>query len=159
MNLNFSGPYNMPYRQIKWYEYIMWTLIGAVSAFVLTLIFNFLHLTQEASFSEASDNLFGVSSSLAVIIVIYCIATPLLEELLFRYFIYNFVLKYVKRAAASIIITAALFGIYHINPVQMLYGFLMGLVITYSYHKYHVLTIPFLVHAAANAVAIGFTFI
>ncbi len=158
MNFSFLNDGNMPSKKIKWFEYPLWALIGAFFATILTLIFNFLHLTEVPSYREASGNLFGISSSIPVLIVLYCIATPLIEEILFRFFIYNLVLRYVKRAAVSIIITAALFGIYHINPVQMLYGFLMGLVITYSYHRYHILTIPFLVHASANAVALAFTF-
>ncbi|WP_034443650.1 CPBP family intramembrane glutamic endopeptidase [Butyrivibrio sp. AE2032] len=145
--------------KIKWYEFLIWTGIGALAAFILTLIFNVTGLTRVSSFEEASQGLFYVSDSIWVLIALYCFATPLIEELIFRYCIYNLVLKYTKKAAIAIILTAALFGIYHLNPVQMLYGFLMGLLITYSYHRYKILTIPFLVHAAANAVALAYTFL
>ncbi len=149
----------IPKKEIKWYIYPLWAAIGAVCAFLLTLVFNALGLTAVESYQEASQGLFYASSSVAVLVVLYCFATPLIEEILFRFFIYNFVLKYIKKAAASIVITAALFGLYHLNPVQMLYGFIMGLVITYSYSRYNILTIPFLVHSAANAVALLFTFL
>ncbi len=143
----------------KWYEYIMWAGIGAFAAFILTLIFNFTGLTGLSSFEDASQGLLGVSESLFVLIALYCLVTPCLEEIIFRYFIFNLLNKRIKKAAVSILITAALFGIYHLNPVQMLYGFLMGLLITYSYYKRPILTIPILVHAAANAVALAYTFL
>ena len=139
--------------------HLMWGLIGAVCALLLTFIFNATGLTQIGSFKEAENALFGISSSLPVLVVLYCIITPLAEELIFRYFLYNFISRYVKRAAVAIFLTAALFGIYHLNPVQILYGFLMGLPITYSYYREHTLSIPFVVHACANAVALVITLI
>ena len=138
--------------------YIICALISCVLALVLNFLFNALGLTENEAFQEASDSLMGVSDNPLLLILLYCIVTPLFEEIIFRYFIYNLIDKYTKRAALSILITSALFGIYHMNPVQMLYGFLMGLIITYSYSKYKVITIPFLVHSAANAVALVYTF-
>ncbi|MBQ7614568.1 MAG: CPBP family intramembrane metalloprotease [Butyrivibrio sp.] len=149
---------------IKWYEYILWALIGAVSALVLTFIFNVTHLTEMASYQGPFQALFYRSDSLPVLITLYCFATPLAEEIIFRYYIFNTLMhsaalyNHPKKAAVSILITAALFGIYHLNFVQMLYGFIMGLLITYSYYKRNVLTVPFLVHSAANAVALYYTF-
>lgn len=150
---------------IKWYENLLWALIGALSALVLTFIFNVTHLTDLQSFDNVSQALFSRSDSLPVLIILYCFATPLVEELIFRYFIFNALMRskalsdHPKKATVSIVITAALFGIYHLNPVQMLYGFIMGLLITYSYYKKQDLTIPFIVHASANAVALIYTFL
>lgn len=139
--------------------HLIWGLTGALCALVLTFIFNATGLTQIGSFQKAENALFGISSSVPVLVVLYCFVTPLAEELIFRHLLYNFIMRYVKRAAIGIILTAALFGIYHLNPVQMLYGFLMGLVITYSYYRHHSLSIPFVVHACANAVALAITLI
>ena len=142
-------------KQLK--THLLWALIGALSAFVLTIIFNITGLTELTTFQKAEGQLFSVSDSVAVLVILYCFATPLVEELIFRYLIFNFLYKHVKRAAVAIITTAALFGIYHLNPVQALYGFLMGLIITYSYYRHRSLSIPFIVHMAANAVALAFT--
>ncbi|RKM61951.1 CPBP family intramembrane metalloprotease [Butyrivibrio sp. CB08] len=150
--------FDLPFVRPKWYIYVLWAAIGAALAGVLNFAANITGLVTEPSFNKAATGLFYVSNSLPVLIILYCFATPLIEELLFRYFIFNLLLKYTKRAALSVVICAALFGLYHLNPVQMVYGFIMGLVITYSYYKNRVLTIPFLVHAAANAVALVFTF-
>ena len=135
----------------------LWALIGALSALVLTVIFNITGLTQIESFKSSESQLYSISDSLALLITVYCFATPFAEEMIFRYFIFNFLNRRIKRAAVSILITAALFGIYHLHPVQALYGFLMGLIITYSYYRHRIITVPFIVHVAANAVALAYT--
>ena len=142
-------------KQIKLHA--IWALSGALSALVLTVIFNAIGLTSLDSFSDAENRLFSISSSTAILIMMYCFATPLAEEILFRYFLFNFLNRHIKRAAVAIVLTAALFGIYHLHPVQALYGFLMGLLITYSYYRHRALTIPLVVHIAANAVALVYT--
>ena len=135
----------------------LWALIGALSALLLTFVFNAAGLTELESFQRSEGSLYLISDSLAILIMVYCFATPLVEEIIFRYFIFNFLNRHIKRAAVTIVVTAALFGIYHIHPVQALYGFLMGIIITYSYYRHRVLSIPFIVHLAANAVALAYT--
>ncbi len=151
--------FDLPYDRPKWYIYLLYAAAGAVLAGVLNFLANITGLVKEESFNEAATGLLGASNHIAVLIVLYCLATPFIEELLFRYFVFNLLLKYTKRAALSVVVCAALFGIYHMNPVQMVYGFIMGLVITYAYYRHRVLTIPFLMHAAANAVALAFSFL
>ena len=150
--------FDLPISRPKWYIYLLYTAMGAVLAGVLNFAVNITGLVKDQSFNEAATGLFYASDHISVLIVLYCFATPFVEELLFRYFIFNLLLKYTKRAALSVFVCAALFGLYHLNPVQMAYGFIMGLAITYAYLRHRVLTIPFLMHAAANAVALIFTF-
>ena len=142
-------------KQIKLHT--VWAMIGALSALLLTFVFNATGLTRLESFQTSESSLYMISDSLAVLIMVYCFATPLVEEILFRYFIFNFLNRHIKRAAVTILVTAALFGIYHVHPVQALYGFLMGLIITYSYYRHRYLSVPFIVHMAANAVALAYT--
>ena len=149
--------FDLPLERPKWYIYLLYTACSAVFSGVLNFAANITGLVKEESFNEAATGLLSASDHVVVLIVLYCIATPFIEELLFRYFIFNLLLKYTKRAALSVIVCAALFGLYHMNPVQMVYGFIMGLVITYAYYRQRVLTIPFLMHAAANAVALMFS--
>ena len=151
--------FETPLERPKWYICLFWACIGASLAGILNYAANITGLVEDSSFRQAAQGLYYVSPSLPVLIVLYCFATPLIEELLFRYFIFNLLYKYTKRAALSIVICAALFGLYHLNPLQIAYGFLMGLLITYSYYRHRILTVPFLVHAAANAVALAFTFL
>ena len=150
MNNNVFDP-----KQIR--IHALWALIGALSALLLTFAFNVTGLTRFESFQSSESSLYLISDSVAILIMVYCFATPLVEEIIFRYFIFNFLNRRIKKAAVTVVITAALFGIYHIHPVQALYGFLMGLIITYSYYRHRVLSVPFIVHMAANAVALAYT--
>ena len=150
MNNNVFDP-----KQIR--IHALWALIGALSALLLTFAFNVTGLTRLESFQSSESSLYLISDSVAILIMVYCFATPLVEEIIFRYFIFNFLNRRIKKAAVTVVITAALFGIYHIHPVQALYGFLMGLIITYSYYRHRVLSVPFIVHMAANAVALAYT--
>ncbi|MBP3782164.1 MAG: CPBP family intramembrane metalloprotease [Butyrivibrio sp.] len=151
--------FDLPLARPKWYVYLLYTACSAVLAGVLNFLVNITGLVKVESFNEAATGLLSASDHIAVLIVLYCIATPFIEELLFRYFIFNLLFKYTKRAALSVIVCAALFGLYHMNPIQMVYGFIMGLVITFAYYRHRILTIPFLMHAAANAVALAFSFL
>ncbi len=53
---------------------------------------------------------------------------PVLEELIFRFLIMGFLRRHCPFIAANLI-QAAIFGIYHMNVVQGIYAFLLGLLI------------------------------
>ena len=148
----------MKNEKIKWNICILWILIGTASSTILTLIFNYTGLVSDPAFQKASQGLFSLSSYVPVLVIMYCLISPAIEEVLFRFFLFGFIFQKTGNPALSILITAALFGIYHLNPVQMLYAFIMGLVITYGYYRHRNILIPILTHAAANAVALLFTF-
>lgn len=145
-------------KPVPLYAYPVWAAIGAASAFLLTLVFNLLKLTEAPSYTEVANGQFFGGLSMPAMIGLYCIAAPIGEEVLFRFLLFNFLEKLLNTRVA-IPLTAIAFGIYHQNPVQVLYGFLMGLIITCGYAKHRNLLIPILAHAAANAVALAFTFV
>ncbi|MDE7257779.1 MAG: CPBP family intramembrane metalloprotease, partial [Lachnospiraceae bacterium] len=48
--------------------------------------------------------------------------------------------------------SGVLFGIYHCNPVQGLYGGCMGILMAYLYERMHSFAVPCLFHATANLI-------
>lgn len=52
----------------------------------------------------------------------------------------------------SVIASAVLFGVYHGNLVQGVYGCCMGILMAYMYERTHAFYIPCIFHAAANCV-------
>jgi len=81
------------------------------------------------------------------------------EELVFRGIVFRFLKRQMETLAAAIG-AALLFGGFHGNIVQMIYGSLMGIVLAICYEKYGKLGAPVLVHSAANiAVYTVLTFI
>ena len=57
----------------------------------------------------------------------------------------------------SMILSSFLFGMYHGNMVQALYGFCMGMLIAYTYEKFGNFFYAFLFHAAANIAVYSIT--
>lgn len=152
--LNKSGA-----RRATVLSYVLCTLISCVLAVVITYIFNRTGLTENEAFQDASDSLMNVSPFFPLLILLYCVVTPLFEEIIFRFLIFGLLYFFSEKAVLSVLITALLFGLYHGNPVQMLYGFLMGLVITWCYYRYRKLSLVFLMHAAANLVGLLYTLV
>ena len=81
--------------------------------------------------------------------VFYGIVSPMVEEVVFRGIVCNWLGRKVS-PTAGMIGSALLFGAFHGNLVQMLYASIMGLVLAYVYQKYQNIKAPVLVHAAAN---------
>ena len=83
-------------------------------------------------------------------IVLYVIVSPLLEEIVFRWLLFNRVGRLFP-GTLTIVITAFFFGFYHGNILQGIYAFLMGLVMGKLMQKEDGLLAPILFHMSANA--------
>ena len=93
-----------------------------------------------------------LSAALAVGLFCYGVISPLAEELVFRGIVYN-ELRRNYRLPLAMLISALLFGLYHMNPVQGVYGFIMGLLFSYLYEYFGSFLWPVLVHMLANCLA------
>lgn len=80
------------------------------------------------------DTFVHMSNSVLGVIAIVIMA-PLVEELLFRGAIEGHFLRKGTKPVYAILISAAVFGIIHMNPVQMLFGFLIGLIFGWLYYR------------------------
>lgn len=79
-----------------------------------------------------------------------CIAAPMLEEMLFRGIILrSFLLQYSR--TASILGSAALFGLAHLNVYQFITAFIVGVVAGWLYERTRSLWPCILLHASYNA--------
>ena len=86
------------------------------------------------------------------LLVLLC-ASPLLEEFFFRGVLYMRLKELIPSVPAGLV-SAALFGLYHGNPGQGLYAFIMGLFLAFSMEKTRTVKAPVLFHFAANAPAL-----
>ena len=76
--------------------------------------------------------------------------SPLFEELLFRGVIYERLkIRFSIRTAA--LVSALLFGMYHGNPTQGIYGFFMGLIFVWAMERFRTLAAPLMIHMGVNA--------
>lgn len=122
--------------------------LAFTSSIAINILFISLHLTENsASYSQVAAHQYGVFFPIGLFL--YGVVSPLAEEVVFRGILYNRMKKTLP-AALSLVLSALLFGLYHGNIVQAAYGFLMGMLIAYTYEKCGDFLFAFLFHAAAN---------
>ncbi|MDE7224630.1 MAG: HAD hydrolase-like protein [Acetatifactor sp.] len=132
-------------------NYIIAVLAAVCAVLGLNLLFDLAGIiNSSASYQAVAQSQF--SASLTVGLVCYGIVTPLAEELIFRGIVYN-ELKTSYKLSMAMLVSSLLFGLYHMNPVQGIYGFIMGMLIVYLYEYFGSFLWPVLVHVLANSIA------
>ena len=137
--------------------YMVYGVMGALFALALTVLFNALGLVEAESYQKVAKSQFGVFESPVMMMLLYCVFTPIVEEVVFRFVIYNSLNYAIKKDLWALMLSSSLFGIYHMNPVQGVYAFLMGVVICYCYRRSESIFVPIIVHASANLIALAYT--
>ena len=99
------------------------------------------------TYQKVADKQYGVA--FAAGLVLYGVISPFAEEVVFRGVIYNR-LRRLYSPAVGIVMSGALFGAFHGNLVQGVYGACLGMLMAYLYERSGKFGIPFLFHAVAN---------
>ncbi len=126
-----------------------YALIGGVCGVALNLLI--MQSPLPRMFPAYTDSFAGKLYSVDIIlgIFLYCIVAPILEELIFRIGIYGFLYKRQGFALATVF-SSGLFAVYHMNMIQGIYAFIMGMLFCVLYHRDHRMAVPILMHAGAN---------
>lgn len=109
-----------------------------------------------SGYDQAEAMLLAGPLWLQVLVLLF--ASPILEELFFRGVLYQR-LKELISIQASVTVTALLFGLFHGNPAQMVYGLLMGIILARLMEACQTVKAPILFHTAANAAALFLAFL
>ena len=125
-------------------------ILGAVAALCFNIMFALLGITgSSGEYAQVAQKQFALP--LWTGIFLYGVISPFTEEVVFRGIVYNRMDRLFGRTIA-IIGSALLFGAYHGNIVQTLYGFILGVLIAVLYERYGSFLVPVLIHSAANIV-------
>lgn len=123
-------------------------ILGAVAALCFNIMFALLGITgSSGEYAQVAQKQFALP--LWTGIFLYGVISPFTEEVVFRGILYNRMDRLFGRTIA-IIGSALLFGAYHGNIVQTLYGFILGVLIAVLYERYGSFLVPVLIHSAAN---------
>ena len=97
--------------------------------FFINLCSEFIGLPDlmQDTFRAMSRNVFGIIS--------IAIMAPLVEELLFRGAIQGYMLRKGMKPLHAILIASAIFGIVHMNPIQIPFAFAIGLIFGWLYYR------------------------
>ncbi len=123
-------------------------VLGGCAALAVNILFSLIGFTgSSTAYEQVAEKQFALPLMAGV--VLYGIVSPLAEEIVFRGIVYNRLRRQYTKWIA-IVGSALLFGLYHGNVVQALYGFMLGILIAVLYEKYGSFTIPVILHSAAN---------
>ena len=123
------------------------------TALVFTVIPTFNVLVQWLPLEDLLENEFdGLTHTVMGAFTISVLA-PLLEEVMFRGAIQGYMMRRMRSPWAAIIAAALVFGIFHMNPVQVVYATLLGVVFGWIYYRTGSLMSVIVGHVLNNTIA------
>lgn len=128
---------------------LAWSLVMGISSIFLT---DFL-MSYLTFLPDWMSNTFDLLQSGWLGIVCIAVIGPILEELLFRGAITKILLKKYSPAKA-ILISGFIFGIFHLNPAQVVGACLSGFLFAWIYYKTRSLIPGILMHILNNSMAV-----
>ena len=123
--------------------------LGICASLGLNCFISILRLTE--LFPSYTEEVYEVlfANTLSVGLSMYGFVIPGIEELLFRWILFDKLSGFVPVKTAGII-SSAVFGIYHRNTVQFLYSFVFGLLLAYCFWLFNSILASWLLHGSAN---------
>ena len=118
----------------------------------LIVIGNLSAVSEE--YSETMEAFY--SASIPMQVAVLGIMVPICEELVFR----GLMFKRMRESSGfmpAALYSSVVFGLMHVNFVQMLYGFFLGMMLAYIYEKYGSVKAPVLSHIAMNLLSVFVT--
>ena len=135
---------------------ILFILFVIVTAYALTIVFNFLftlipwEIFGNKNIVQNNDSFYSIP--LYMRLIAYVLIGPFAEEMLFRGVIFSRFRKLMPLWAAAVG-SSLFFGIYHGNLMQGLYAFIMGSVICVAMDMGGSIFYPLLFHIIANLIS------
>lgn len=125
-----------------------YVVLASIGLAAVSSSFVLLSYEKFESYEEVSQNInAGLSTLLGMLCIIILI--PIFEEILFRGLVQNELKKQLPIPGA-IVIQAAVFAIYHGNPLQGIYTFVLGIALGVIYLWSNNLWLPILLHVTYN---------
>lgn len=136
-------------------SYLLIPVLGVALCIALNVI---LILFNAASYSityqQVTNDFYAARFSVQLIGL--GLITPIAEEYMFRGVLYNR-LKELVTPKRAMWFSALMFGMYHTNMVQFIYGLAFGFVLAYIYEKCGSIAAPILLHIVANLTSLLMT--
>ncbi len=132
-----------------------WMLISIC----LALGVNILMLLLMGSKVSSNGAEGGVSSAdILLEAVVYGVVSPFAEEAVFRGSLFGNLRRCIPLWQA-VLLSSLVFGIYHGNPMQTFYAFVMGMAFAAAYARCGQFAVPFVLHAVVNLAVLLFSYL
>ena len=146
----FMTPKKEVWKKPIW-QYVLLVICTVIASYGMNYIFTVSGIIAKSeSYQNTVKSQYDVAIGIGLLL--YCAVSPFVEEVIFRGFLYGRMRVYMPRVVA-ILVSSLLFGVYHGNLVQGLYGFFMGVIYTLVYEKYQNFYLAVMMHAITNMVA------
>lgn len=126
-------------------------VLAVCAVFGLNILLELLGVVQ---MSESYQPVQAAQFSANLFLGMFCygLITPVAEELVFRGAIYGY-LRRIMGLKTAMVLSALLFGLYHMNIVQGIYGTIMGCLMVYGYEYFGHIRAAMAIHMIANLLA------
>ena len=135
------------YKEVSRQVLLVSTVFVFAAMYVLNLLIEQAGIpnTMEDTFIEMSRNPLGLLS--------IALLAPILEEMLFRGAIEGRLLRMWQNPWGAIIVSSLVFGVVHMNPAQIPFAFLLGVMFGWLYYRTGSLLPGIIGHVLNNSVA------
>ncbi len=121
-------------------QYVTTYLVNAIASAFPTWMDEYTDLLESA----------GMDSEMTILMSIYvCLLGPVCEEILYRGVTYRAARK-VMPVSMAVLVQAILFGVFHMNKIQGIYAFLLGLGLGYVMYLYDNIIVTIIIHIGYN---------
>lgn len=132
-------------------SYVILGVLTVCAVFGLNMLLELSGIISTSeSYQAVQANQFSALFVLGL--VCYGVITPIAEELMFRGVVYGW-MRSMMNVKAAMVLSALLFGLYHMNAVQGIYGFVMGCLMVYAYEYFGTFKAAVFIHITANVLA------
>ena len=129
-------------RPLLWSTALVFSSMFALNTFVQWFP---LENMLEDQFMALSHTLLGAFT--------ISVLAPLLEEVMFRGAIQGYIMRRVRSPWLAIVIASLVFGIFHLNPVQVVYATMLGIIFGWMYYRTGSLMSVIVGHVLNNTIA------
>ncbi|MCH5259697.1 MAG: CPBP family intramembrane metalloprotease [Lachnospiraceae bacterium] len=127
---------------------VLAVILAASSSVGLNVLLTLTGFVQTSEvYRDVARQQYGVIFGIGAIL--FGLISPITEEIVFRGLVFNRMRRYYPTMVA-IVMSGVLFGVYHGNLVQGVYGGCMGILLAYTYERIRSFLVPCLFHATAN---------
>ena len=135
------------FRSIQPRPLLLSTALVFTSMWVMNIFVQWLPLDD-----LMQDRFAGISRDPLGALTISVIA-PVLEEVMFRGAIQGYLIRRTGKPVASIVAAALVFGIFHMNPIQVVFATMFGIVLGWIYYRTGSLMSVIVGHVLNNSIA------
>lgn len=111
-------------------------------------------LSEQLNLEDLLEDQFLEMGLMPLGIFTLAILGPIVEELTFREAFQGTLLRGGCKAWVAMVVSAACFGLVHMNPAQIPFAFLMGLILSYVYQKTGNIFVTSIIHILNNSLAV-----